>query len=285
LGIFRKKLIKRIIARLDIKNNFLVKGMHLEGLRILGFPEDFAKKYFDENVDEIIFQDVVASLYKRNQLSSLTNKISKNIFVPITVGGGIRDINDIKEVLVNGADRVSINTAAINNKKFIKNAVEIFGSSTISITIETLKLDDEYKIYTNSGRSETNINAFEWIRELQDIGVGEIILTSINNEGTGKGFDLKLYEKACKLSKVSILAHGGARDPDSVFQLFNNTDVDGAIIAAGFHFNYFKDLLKNKEIPLQGSTNFLKNDYKAKFFFKISELKNYLNSKNIEVRL
>ena len=148
--------------------------MHLEGLRILGYPEFFAEKYFEENIDEMIFQDVVASLYKRNQLASLTNKITKNIFAPITVGGGIRNISDIKEILTNGADRVSINTAAINDRKFIKEAVKIFGSSTITITIETLKVGEKYEVYTDSGRTETNIDVFEWIKLVQDLGVGEI---------------------------------------------------------------------------------------------------------------
>ena len=147
-------MIKRIIARLDIKNSFLVKGMHLEGLRILGYPELFSRRYFEEGIDEIIFQDVVASLYKRNQLSSLTNKISNNTFVPIIVGGGIRNIQDIKETLINGADRVSINTGAIENKNFIREAVKIFGSSTICISIETLKIENKYKIFTDSGRTE-----------------------------------------------------------------------------------------------------------------------------------
>ena len=137
--------------------------MHLEGLRILGYPEFFAEKYFKENIDEMIFQDVVASLYKRNQLSLLINKITKNIFTPIIVGGGIRSINDIREILINGADRVSINTAAINNKKFIKESVKIFGSSTITITIEALKIEGKYKVYTDTGRTDTNIDVFEWI--------------------------------------------------------------------------------------------------------------------------
>ena len=183
-------MIKRIIARLDIKNDFLVKGMHLEGLRILGYPELFSKKYFEEEIAEIIFQDVVASLYKRNQLNNLISKISKNVFVPIIVGGGIRSIKDIREILVSGADRVSINTGAIHNKNFLKEAVKVFGTSTICISIETLKINDSYKIYTDSGRTEINKNTFDWIKEVQDIGVGEIILTSINNEGTGKGFDI-----------------------------------------------------------------------------------------------
>jgi cyclase len=278
-------LIKRIIARLDIKNNFLVKGMHLEGLRILGYPELFAERYFEENVDEIVFQDVVASLYKRNQLSSITNNISRNIFIPITVGGGIRSINDIKEILVNGADRVSINTAAVNNKKFIKESVKILGSSTITIAIEALKVGEKYKVYTDTGRTETNIDVLDWIKEVQDMGVGEIILTSINNEGTGKGFDINLYEKASKLTKISLLAHGGAGNFGDVYKLFINSDVDGVVIASAFHFNYYKKLLNNKKIPIQGSTNFLLNrDYKNTSFFGIKGLKKYLKSKNINIR-
>ena len=278
-------MIKRIIARLDIKNNFLVKGIHLEGLRMLGYPEFFAKKYFEENIDEIIIQDVVASLYKRNQLSSFTNKISKNVFVPITVGGGIRNVNDIREILVNGADRVSINTAAVNDKNFIKESVKLFGSSTIAITIETLKIGEKYKVYTDSGRTETNINAFDWIKELQEIGVGEIILTSINNEGTGKGFDLNLYEKASSVCKISLLAHGGAKNPEDVYKLFTNTDVEGAIIASAFHFNYYKELLAKKEISLQGSTNFLiDKNYKNIFFCGVKDLKKYLKVKRINIR-
>jgi len=277
-------LIKRIIARLDIKNNFLVKGMHLEGLRILGYPELFSKKYFDENIDEIIFQDVVASLYKRNQLSSLTNKISNHVFVPIIVGGGIRNIGDVKEILINGADRVSINTAAIHDKNFIRDAVKIFGSSTICINIETLKIDNSYKIYTDSGRTDVNINTFDWIKEVQDLGVGEIIITSINNEGTGKGFDINLYEKASKLSNIPLLAHGGAKKPEDVYEVFSKTNVDGAVVASAFHFNYYKELLDKKDIHLTGSTNFLKNNNNHPILFGIKNLKEYLKSKKIEIR-
>ncbi len=277
-------MIKRIIARLDIKNDFLVKGMHLEGLRILGYPELFSKKYFDEEIDEIIFQDVVASLYKRNQLNNLISKISKNVFVPIIVGGGIRSIKDIREILVSGADRVSINTGAIHNKNFLKEAVKVFGTSTICISIETLKIDDSYKIYTDSGRTEINKNTFDWIKEVQDIGVGEIILTSINNEGTGKGFDINLYEKASRITDIPLLAHGGAKTPDDVYEIFSKANVDGAIIASAFHFNYYKELLDKKEIPLTGSTNFLKNKNSIPMSFKIKKLKEYLKLKNIEIR-
>ena len=277
-------MIKRIIARLDIKNNFLVKGMHLEGLRILGYPELFSRKYFEEGIDEIIFQDVVASLYKRNQLSSLTNKISNNTFVPIIVGGGIRNIQDIKETLINGADRVSINTGAIENKNFIREAVRIFGSSTICISIETLKIENKYKIFTDSGRTEINKNTFDWIKEVQDLGVGEIILTSINKEGTGKGYDINLYEKASKISNISLLAHGGAKSPIDVYEVFSKADVDGAVIASAFHFNYYKELLEKKDVPLKGSTDFLKKNNNQPILFGINNLKEYLKTKKITIR-
>ena len=249
-------MIKRIIARLDIKNNFLVKGMHLEGLRILGYPELFSKKYFEEGIDEIIFQDVVASLYKRNQLSSLTNKISNNTFVPIIVGGGIRSINDIKETLVNGADRVSINTAAIENKKFIKEAVETFGSSTICISIETLKINNKYKIFTDSGRTEINTDTFDWIKEVQDLGVGEIILTSINNEGTGKGYDLNLLKLIYDSIKVPLLFNGGAGQINDFIELFKYKKVMGTCASSVFFFSEItphsiKKIAKKHKIPIR----------------------------------
>ena len=239
-------MIKRIIARLDIKNNFLVKGMHLEGLRILGYPELFSRKYFEEGIDEIIFQDVVASLYKRNQLSSLTNKISNNTFVPIIVGGGIRNIQDIKETLTNGADRVSINTAAIKNKKFIKEAVKIFGSSTISISIETLKIENNYKIFTDSGRTEINKNTFDWIKEVQDRGAGEIVLNCMNQDGIRNGYDVKQLLDARKIARVPLIASGGAGNMDHFYDVFKSCNVDGALAASVFHKNEVKiEALKN----------------------------------------
>ena len=175
--------------------------------------------------------------------------------------------------------------AAVNDKKFIKESVKVFGSSTITITIETLKVGEKYKVYTDSGRTETNIDVFDWIKEMQDIGVGEIILTSINNEGTGKGFDLHLYEKASKICNISLLAHGGTRNSEDIYKLFINTDIDGTVIASALHFNYYKELLNKKKISVRGSTNFLVNqDFKNIFFIGIKDLKKYLKSKNISIR-
>ena len=182
-----------------------------------------------------------------------------------------------------------VNKEKLNNikidKKFIKESVKIFGSSTIAITIEALKIEQKYNVYTDTGRNDTKIDVFEWIKEAQDMGVGEIILTSINNEGTGKGFDLTLYEKASAICKISLLAHGGTRNSEDIYKLFINTNIDGVIIASAFHFNYYKELLNKKKISVRGSTNFLVNqDFKNIFFIGIKDLKKYLKSKNISIR-
>lgn len=278
-------MIKRIISRLDIKNNFLVKGINLEGLRVLGSPESFAEKYYNENIDELILQDVVASLYKRNQLNEITKKISQNIFIPITVGGGIRSIEDVSKALDNGADRVSINSAAVENLKFVEKAIEKFGSSTISLSIETLEVDSQYKIYTESGRKETNIDFFDWIKIAEEYQLGELIVTSIRSEGRSKGLDLDLYKKISDVSSIPILAHGGASSEKDILNLFSETIVQGVVICSAFHFYYFNKILEGNEFLQQGSTNFLNNlkNYQ-KYKTSISDLKKYLKINNINVR-
>jgi cyclase len=278
-------VIKRIISRLDIKNNFLVKGINLEGLRVLGSPESFAEKYYNENIDELILQDVVASLYKRNQLNDITKKISQNIFIPITVGGGIRSIEDISKALDSGADRVSINSAAVENLKFVEKAIKKFGSSTISLSIETLEVDSQYKIYTESGRKETNIDFFDWIKIAEEYQLGELIVTSIKSEGRSKGLDLDLYKKISDVSSIPILAHGGASSEKDILNLFTETIVQGVVICSAFHFYYFNKILEGNEFLQQGSTNFLNNlkNYQ-KYKTSISDLKQYLKINNINVR-
>mgnify|MGYP000863182956 CR=1 FL=1 len=277
-------MIKRIISRIDIKNSYLVKGIQLEGLRVLGYPEEFAKKYYEEDIDEVIFQDIVASLYKRNQSKLVAKKITEDIFVPIVVGGGIKTLEDVQDILMHGADRACINTGAIKNPDFIEKSALKFGSSTISIAIETLNIKDHYKVYTDSGRSETNLNLFDWIKKVQDLGAGEIILTAIANEGTSKGFDLGLYEKVSKICKIPLIAHGGAGKPQDVLELFKKVDINGCVIASAFHYFYMNRLKKNK-IVLGGSSNFLNNEnFDQNNNFGISELKKYLNSNNIKTR-
>ena len=165
----------RIIPRLDIKGPNLVKGIHLEGLRVLGKPEDFARLYYEQGADELFFQDTVASLYQRNNLTEIITRTSENIFIPLTVGGGIRSLENINQVLRAGADKVAINTAAIANPDFINEASRVFGSSTIVVAVETIRQpDNTYLSYTDNGREYTGVEVLSWIREVEDRGAGEI---------------------------------------------------------------------------------------------------------------
>ncbi|MDC0269651.1 imidazole glycerol phosphate synthase cyclase subunit [Synechococcus sp. AH-551-N23] len=227
----------RIIARLDIKNNFLIKGIQLEGLRKIGAPEDFAFKYFSEGVDEILLLDAVASYYDRNSLSETIDRIAKDIFIPITVGGGIRKLEDIDLILKNGADKVAINTSAVRNLDFITQASRIYGSQSIVGSVVAKYNGSIWEAYIENGREPTGLNCFEWIQELQKAGIGELILTSLDRDGTRRGFDLNLYKEALKYSQVPIIASGGAGNSIDCENLLCSSDVDGIAIASAFHYN------------------------------------------------
>ena len=235
----------RIIPRLDIKSDSLVKGVNLEGLRVLGRPEIFAKKYYEEGADEIIYQDVVASLYGKNTLLNVIEKTAKNIFIPLTVGGGIRTKDDIVKLLKAGADKVSVNSAAVKNPNFIKESAEIFGSSTISVCIETNKIKGEYFVFTDSGRNCSEKKLKDWVTQVQSLGAGEIILTSITKEGLGKGFDLNLIKELKDYIKIPLIIHGGAGKKKDVEELLSMFKVSGVAIASAFHYYYLKFFKKN----------------------------------------
>src|SRR2546423_13233654 len=176
----------RVIARLDIKGPNLVKGIHMEGLRVLGKPEDFAEYYYRTGADELMYIDVVASLYGRNSLLDIVRRTAQEIFIPLCVGGGLRSVDDIRAVLRAGADKVSINTAAIRRPALIKEAAETFGSSTIVVSVEAIrKPDGKYEAYTDYGRERTGVDAVAWAQEAASLGAGELVVTSINQEGTG----------------------------------------------------------------------------------------------------
>lgn len=272
---------KRIISRLDIKEENLVKGIQLEGLRILGDPIYFSKKYYDESIDELIYQDCIASLYGNNNLHTFISKISKQIFIPLTVGGGIRNIEDIKKALYSGADKVAVNTAVIKNINFLKEATEIFGSSTISISIEAVKLEDnEYYCFTESGRNNSGIKVIDWCKRVQDNGAGEIILTMVNKEGTGEGFDLDFLKSVLKISKIPVIAHGGCGKKMDVLNLLDQTSVDGVSISSMFHYFYhqkYKDYNKLKNVKSINYNNFFEG-------ISIVDLKKYLKDNKIEIR-
>jgi len=277
----------RIIARLDIKGPNLVKGIHLEGLRVLGKPADFAKYYYEQGADELLLMDVVASLYGRNSLNDIISETAKNIYIPITVGGGIRTISDIKEVLRAGADKVCLNTAVINNPELIKEASRVFGSSTIVVAIEAIKeIDGRYLAYTDNGREYTGIDVFEWASKVDKLGAGEIVITSVDKEGTGKGYDIELITKVTSLVSIPVIAHGGAGKIDHVVNLFKQSNVNSAMISSLFHYHFIK---QNTSIvsDTEGNSGFL-NQKRSFHTFKtceINELKKELIDNQIECRL
>ncbi len=200
----------RIIPRLDIKGPNVVKGIHFEGLRVLGKPEDFARYYYENGADELIYVDAVASLYGRNSLVDIVKLTAQEIFIPLTVGGGLRSVEDIRAVLRAGADKVSINTAGLKREELIRDASRTFGSSTIVVSIEAIKHSNgRYEAYADYGREKTGMDAYEWALRAVELGAGELMVTSINQEGTGEGFDLELTEKIADAVPVPVIGGGG----------------------------------------------------------------------------
>lgn len=286
----KKKLIEmknvRVIPRLDIKGPNLVKGIHLEGLRVLGKPEDFAQFYYENGADELMFMDVVASLYERNSLHDIITKTAKKIFIPLTVGGGIRTIDDIKNVLRAGADKVSLNTAAINNPNIIREASLKFGSSTIVVTIEVIKSNDgKYQAYTDNGREYTGIDALEWAKKVEELGAGEIVLTSVDREGTGNGYDLELINLVASSVSIPVIAHGGPGKLSDISDAVNN-NADAVAISSILHYDFIKKIISDGHTENEGNTEFLKS---GKTFGKIqttslTNIKAHLIKNNIATR-
>jgi len=226
----------RIIPRFDIKNNNLIKGVNLEGLRVIGDPCEFAKKYYLEGADEMVFMDAVASLYDRNHLSEITKKISHNIFIPITVGGGIRSLDDAIIVLRGGADKIAINTAAIKNPELINQLSAYFGSQTIVLSIEAKKTNSGFEAYIDNGREKTGVNVKDWIINAQKRGCGEILLTSVDFEGTQMGIDEDLLKYIDGIVEVPLLYSGGFGDLSDINTLYKYNFVDGLVIANNLHY-------------------------------------------------
>jgi imidazole glycerol-phosphate synthase subunit HisF len=228
----------RIIPRLDIKGPNLVKGIHLEGLRVLGKPEAFARHYYEHGADELLFMDVVASLYERNSLLDLIRRIAHEIFVPLAVGGGIRSIDDIRAVLRAGGDKVSLNTAAVRRPEFIREAARKFGSSTIVVSIEAIRRGDgSYEAYTDNGRERTGLDVFEWAARAAELGAGEIIVTSIDREGTGSGFDLDLTRRISQALPIPVIACGGAGTPEHVWEVATAGRAQAVSVASMLHYD------------------------------------------------
>lgn len=277
----------RIIPRLDIKGPNLVKGIHLEGLRVLGKPSDFAKFYYEQGADELMFMDVVASLYERNSLHDIISETVKKIFIPITVGGGLRTISDIKEVLRVGADKVCLNTAAIKNPQLIRDASRMFGSSTIVVAIEAIKeADGKYLAYTDNGREYTGVDVFEWAQKVNELGAGEIVITSVDREGTGQGYDLDLISKLSSLVSIPVIAHGGAGNKQHIVDVLKTKNANAAMVSSLFHYDFIKEN-ESSASELEGNAEFLKQKRNFHTFepCRISEVKNELIVNQIECRL
>ncbi len=227
----------RIIPRLDIKGLNVVKGIYTEGLRIVGNPCDLARRYYREGADEILYLDIVASLYQRNLDFELLKSVADEIFVPLTVGGGIRSLGDIENALRSGADKVAINTYAIAHPEFLSEAARQFGSQCIVLSVEAKKTaNGNWEAYTDGGREKTGVDAVEWIKKAIKLGVGEIVLTSVDKDGTKKGFDTELVSKVMAFAPVPVIVCGGAGRPESVKEVLEKCKPDVISAASIFHY-------------------------------------------------
>ena len=226
----------RVIARLDIKNNFVIKGIHLEGLRKVGDPNELAKIYYEQGIDEIIFMDAVASLYDRNNLFHIIEKACSNVFIPISVGGGLRSIDDVKKALDSGADKVVINTGCIKNINLVSEIANKYGSQCLVGSIEAKRTKDEWLCYFDNGREPTNKKVTEWAKILENEGIGELIITSIDQEGTQKGFDVELIRKIESATKCPIIVSGGFGNQAHLENLLSSSWPSGIALASVLHY-------------------------------------------------
>ncbi|MDY0116023.1 MAG: imidazole glycerol phosphate synthase subunit HisF [Sulfurimonadaceae bacterium] len=247
---------KRIIPCLDVKDGRVVKGVNFVGLKDAGDPVEIAKRYNDEGADELTFLDITASSDNRDTIVDIVAKVAKEVFIPLTVGGGIRTLDDIYKLLNVGCDKVSINSAAIQRPELINESAKRFGSQCIVIAIDVKKVGNKYHVFLNGGRVDTGLDAVEWAKEVEQRGAGEILLTSMDADGTKAGFELNITAQISKAVSIPVIASGGAGTMEHIKEAFEH-GADAALAASIFHF---------KEID-------------------IMELKHYLHKNNIAVRL
>ncbi len=264
-------LTKRIIPCLDVKNGRVVKGLHFESIKDAGDPVELAKQYSDEGADELIFLDITASEEQRETIKTLVRKIASVINIPFTVGGGVKSLEDARNILLSGADKVGINTGAIKNPEILTELMNLFGRQCIVVAIDA-KRNYEIKENTNvftengkqfwfevfiyGGKEETGIDAIEWAKKAQKLGAGEILLTSIDKDGTKEGYDILLTREVVKSTSIPVIASGGCGKPDDMVEIFKESNVDAALAASIFHYqshgvNGVKMHLKDKQIPVR----------------------------------
>lgn len=227
----------RLIARLDVKGPNLVKGVQLEGLRKLGDPNSFAKVYYDQGIDELIYIDIVASLYERNNLLEIVRRTTKDVFIPLTVGGGIRSVENVRDVLRAGADKVAINTAAIKRPALIREISKMFGSQCMVLSIEAKKVSEgQWEAYYDNGREKTGLDVIQWAKRGYELGAGEILITSVDMEGTAKGFDVDLVRAVSTAVPIPVIASGGMGTINDMLQVINNGCADAVAMAHVLHY-------------------------------------------------
>lgn len=247
---------KRIIPCLDIKDGRTVKGVNFVGLRDAGDPVELARRYVEEGADELVFLDITATIENRKTLADLVHRVASVIDIPFTVGGGIRSVEDAKVILNAGADKVSINTAAVDNPQLISDISNELGSETLVIAID-IKLDNgDWKVVVQGGNKVTDINAVEWAKEVEKLGAGEILLTSMNKDGTKEGFDIDATKAISEAVKIPVTASGGAGTIEHFADVFNQTNVSAALGASVFHFGevaipQLKQYLRELNIPVR----------------------------------
>jgi cyclase len=228
----------RLIARLDIKSPNLIKGIHLEGLRKIGDPQQFAQGYYAAGADEIIYMDIVASLYNRYSLSDLVRRTAEQVFVPITVGGGLRSLADVEQALRSGADKVAINTAAVARPELITEVAQRFGSQCMVLGVEAKRTaEGRWTAFTDNGREHTGLDVVEWVKRAVDLGAGEVLLTSVDQEGTRRGFDVALTRAVSDAVRVPVIASGGMGSIEHLTSVVRDGHADAVAMADVLHYN------------------------------------------------
>lgn len=248
--------IKRIIPCLDVKNGEVVKGINFENLKSVGDPPDLAKRYESQGADEITFLDITASVESRKTMLDVVKRTADRLSIPLTVGGGIRTVNDVRNTLNAGANKVSINSAAVENPSMISDCAENFGKQYVVIAIDAKKKGNSWEVYTHGGTKGTGIDAEEWAQKVEDFGAGEILLTSMDADGVKAGYDIPLTAAIADAVKIPVIASGGCGSVEHIYELFTQTSAAAALIASMFHYrestvSQVKQYLKDKGVEVK----------------------------------
>jgi cyclase len=249
-------LTKRVIPCLDVYRGRVVKGVNFVNLRDAGDPVEIAQRYNDEGADELAFLDITASYEQRNIMIDVVAKVAEKVFMPFTVGGGIKSIEDIRNLLSAGADKVSINTGAVKNPFLVKEGAKIFGSQCIVVAIDAKRINNKWEVFINGGRDATGLDAVEWAKKMTLYGAGEILLTSMDTDGTKQGYDIKLTKSISEAVNIPVIASGGAGELKHLYEVLTEGKADAVLAASIFHYGQFrikevKEYLKNMGIPVR----------------------------------